>query len=196
MTTRRVCLVGAGFIAQVHAEALVGLKGVTLAAVVDPDTQAAEAMARRFRIPTVHASVADAIAAGGIDCAHVLVPPAAHRAAAAPFLQAGLAVLVEKPMATSAADCAALNNLAAAHGATLAVNQNFIFHPAFRRLQQAVERRRFGRLTARCFSACRPASSRAASSATGCSRRRSTSSWSRRCIRSRRSPRWWASSVR
>lgn len=141
---RNVCLVGAGFIAGVHAEALRAIPSVRLAAVVDPNIEAARRLAAAFGA-TAHASAEEALAAGGIGAAHVLVPPDLHRAVAAPLLAAGLPVLLEKPLATSAGECAELLAAADAGGATLGVNQNFVFHPAFARLRRLVERRALGR---------------------------------------------------
>ena len=43
---RRVALIGAGFIAHVHAEALQSLRGVQISAVVDPKRDAAAGLAR------------------------------------------------------------------------------------------------------------------------------------------------------
>ncbi len=148
MSQRRVCLVGAGYIAHVHAEALNQIPGVTITAVVDAQQSAAEAFARRWRIPSSHASVADLLAAERPDCAHVLVPPDQHLAAARPLVAAGVPVLVEKPLGVSAADCQALLSAAAAAGTTVGVNQNFVHHPAFRRLMARIDRGDVGRLRA------------------------------------------------
>jgi predicted dehydrogenase len=136
----RVCLVGAGVIARVHAEAL---RGHVIAAVVDPNIAAAERLARPFGAAT-YPSVAEALAAGGFARAHVLVPPPLHAAAATPLLEAGIPVLLEKPLAASAAECATLLEAAARGGAVLGVNQNFIRHPAFARLRALVDARAHG----------------------------------------------------
>ncbi|MBF0307602.1 MAG: NAD-dependent epimerase/dehydratase family protein, partial [Alphaproteobacteria bacterium] len=101
------------------------------------------ALAQRFDIPAVHGDVAAALAAGGIDAVHVLAPPPLHAELALPFLRAGLPVLVEKPMAATAAECDALVE---AGGARLWVNQNFLFHPAFLRLRHLAENRSLGGL--------------------------------------------------
>ncbi len=143
---RRVCLVGAGFIAAVHAEALAGLDGVEIGAVVDPDEAARTALAERWRVPRRFPSAEAAIAGGAVDCAHVLVPPALHAAVAMPFLEAGMDVLVEKPLAASAAAAAALCAAARLGGARLGVNQNFRFHPAFAALARRVADGSLGRL--------------------------------------------------
>jgi predicted dehydrogenase/nucleoside-diphosphate-sugar epimerase len=136
----RVCLVGAGTISRVHAEAL---RGHTIAAVVDPAIGAAQALARPFGAAS-YASVADALAAGGFARAHVLVPPPLHAATALPLLEAGISVLLEKPLAASAAECTALIAAAARGGAVLGVNQNFVRHPAFAKLRALVESRAYG----------------------------------------------------
>jgi nucleoside-diphosphate-sugar epimerase/predicted dehydrogenase len=136
----RVCLVGAGVISRVHAEAL---RGHAIAAVVDPNAAAAQRLARAFGAAT-HASVAAALAAGGFERAHVLVPPPLHTATAAPLLEAGIAVLVEKPLAAGSAECDRLLEAAARGGATLGVNQNFVRHPAFARLRGLLDARAYG----------------------------------------------------
>jgi predicted dehydrogenase/nucleoside-diphosphate-sugar epimerase len=142
---KRIALVGAGVIARVHAEALQHLPQVSITAIVDPSATAAEALAARCRGAAVFASVAAALAADAFDRAHVLVPPELHAPIAAELLAAGKPVLLEKPLAATAAACAALVAQAAAAGAPLGVNQNFVHHPAFVRLRRLVETHALGR---------------------------------------------------
>lgn len=140
---RRICLVGAGNISQTHAEVLRGLSGVQMSAVVDPNENAALSFARQWNIPKTFSSVEAALAENAFDCAHVLVPPNIHRGAALPILAAGKPVLLEKPLAVSSSECAELLGASGA-SAVLGVNQNFVFHPAFLRLRQALQRRSLG----------------------------------------------------
>jgi len=58
------------------------------------------------------------------------VPTEAHLAVAVPFLERGVAVLVEKPMAQSLAEADAMIAAAGASGATLAVGQTERYNPA------------------------------------------------------------------
>ena len=136
---------GAGFISRVHAEALGMVPGVQIAAVVDPNSDSAHSLARTWNIPLVFASVRDALEADAFDRAHVLVPPERHAEVAAALIAAGKPVLVEKPLAETAAACAALMQHATAAGVTLGVNQNFVHHPAFVRLRALVQARGLGR---------------------------------------------------
>lgn len=142
---RKVCLVGAGFIAHAHAEVVQSLPGLRLYGVVDPNQAVAEALARRWSIDRVFASADAALASGDVDCVHVLTPPDLHAATAAPFLKAGVPTLLEKPLAVNMAECEALQQAAKDGGAVLGVNQNFVHHPAFVRMRQAIAAREIGR---------------------------------------------------
>ena len=102
---RRVALVGAGYISDFHLDALKKLPAVRVEAICDVSESRAKALAARFGVPQVFTSIEGLLASGSCDCAHVAVPPDRHHAAARQLLEGGLHVLLEKPMATSAADC-------------------------------------------------------------------------------------------
>ena len=144
---RRVGLVGAGFISNVHAEALHYVAGVRTAAIIDPDLNAARNLAQKWKVADVFASVEEALAADAIDCAHVLVPPDLHARIALPLLEAGKPVLLEKPAATSFLECQTLIDAGARHDVVIGVNQNFVHHPAFVRLRKLVQTFTLGRPT-------------------------------------------------
>jgi predicted dehydrogenase/nucleoside-diphosphate-sugar epimerase len=141
----RIALVGAGYIAGIHAEVLRSISNTRITAVVDPSANAAAALTAQCPGARVFDSVAAALAADAFDRAHVLVPPDLHAPIAAELLAAGKPVLVEKPLAANSTECAALVAQAAAGAMPLGVNQNFVHHPAFARLRQLVEARALGR---------------------------------------------------
>lgn len=143
---RRVCLVGAGFISHLHAEALDALPGTAIGAIVDPNRAAADRLAGRWQIPEVYGSLDEALAVGTIDAVHVLTPPDFHEPVTRKALSAGLSVLVEKPLTPAKGSAAALTTLAKDKGVTLGVNQNFVFHPAFARMRMLIEKGAIGRL--------------------------------------------------
>ncbi len=142
---RRIALVGAGFISRVHIEALEGIQRVRTTAIIDPNTEAAGALARAYRIDAVYASVGEALAADAFDCAHVLVPPDLHAPVALELIAAGKPVLLEKPAATSMAECETLIAAGEAAGTLIGVNQNFVYHPAFAALRRLVQARGLGK---------------------------------------------------
>ena len=137
-----ICLVGAGNIARAHAEALRLIPGATVTAIVDPNLAAATSRAAPFGA-AAFATLDDALAGAKFDRAHVLTPPDLHYDGALALLQANKAVLVEKPLAVTAAQCAAL--VGAAGPGLLGVNQNFVHHPAFVRLRGLLDRVAYGR---------------------------------------------------
>jgi len=146
MTLYRTALIGAGFISTTHIEALqAAVPETELVAIVDRNLALAKSRAAQWGIPNVYGDIEELIAAGVADVAHVLAPPDLHAPIARRLLEAGLHVLLEKPMSVSVADCEALTALAAEKGVVLGVNQNFVFHPAYRAARRILlDERRLG----------------------------------------------------
>lgn len=143
----RVGLIGAGYIATWHAEAIRATPGLRLAAVCDSAPGAAGALAAALGVPAF-GTVADLIAAGAVDAVHVLTPPQTHAAIAMDCLAAGLHVLVEKPMALSAAEAGAMQAAAETAGRQLAVSHNFLGLPSHLRLKRLLRDGGLGRVSA------------------------------------------------
>lgn len=141
---RRVCLVGAGYIARTHAEVIDSLAGIDVIAIVDVNEDRARDFARSRGIERVYSKSEDLLNDGNVDCAHVLVPPDIHLDAAIPYLNAGLPVLMEKPLADSTQAAKQLLQAAQSNNAILGVNQNFVYHPAFLRLRRLIDRGQIG----------------------------------------------------
>lgn len=146
MTTFRTALIGAGFISTTHIEALrTAVPETEIVAIVDRNMALAQSRATQWGIPNIYGDIEELIAANVADVAHVLAPPDLHAAIATRLIEAGLHVLLEKPMATSVADCEALTALAAEKGLVLGINQNFVFHPAYRAARRILlDERRLG----------------------------------------------------
>jgi predicted dehydrogenase/nucleoside-diphosphate-sugar epimerase len=112
--------------------------------VVDPNLAAAERLARAFQAQAF-ATLDEALAADAFDRAHVLVPPDLHAAVTQALIAAGKPTLVEKPLAASTVECDSLLASARAANVAIGVNQNFVHHPAFSRLRDAVSAGEMGR---------------------------------------------------
>ena len=141
-----VCIVGAGYISLFHIEALKLLPNVNIVAVCDSNAQRASSLAKKWGIPQVFSTIDDLIASKSCDVAHVLVPPDLHRKVAEPLLRAGLHVMVEKPLAVSAADCEALLQAAQEKNVKLGLNHNSTFRPSFTRLKEIIRTNEVGHL--------------------------------------------------
>jgi predicted dehydrogenase len=137
MSPIRTAVVGCGHFGRFHAEKYAALPEAELVAVVDCELGAAQALAARFGA----LALADPAAlAGRVEAVSVAVPTGAHCAVASRLLEAGLHVLVEKPIAASLAEADALIALAAARGRVLQVGHLERFNAAVLALADVLER--------------------------------------------------------
>jgi predicted dehydrogenase len=128
MTDRlRLAVIGVGHLGQHHARILASMPDVELAAVVDIKRERAEEIGAKYGAPAF-ASI-DAVSMP-LDAAVVAVPTVDHVSVAAPIIERGTAVLVEKPIAASVDEAETLVQLAASRGVLLAVGHTERFNPA------------------------------------------------------------------
>lgn len=90
-----IALIGAGHMGSSHARVIADSADADLGVVIDRDRAAAEALATRYWARAAD----DPEAAEGADGVIVATSTAGHLACALPFLEAGVPVLVEKPLA-------------------------------------------------------------------------------------------------
>lgn len=134
----KTALLGAGYIAKWHADVLARMPGVSIDAVCDVSESAATQLARQYGAPRVFTSLDDMLAAGGVDCVHVMTPPQHHAGAVDALLDAGVAAFVEKPFVLSAADAERLAAKSSASRTLLGVNHNFLMLPSYDRLKRDI----------------------------------------------------------
>ena len=105
----RIAVIGAGYFGALHAGKFAAIKGAELAAVCDTQHERAEAVAAPYGaiVVTDHKKLADIA-----DAVVVAVPTIAHHAVAKDCLEAGLDVLVEKPMCETLAQADSLIRIA------------------------------------------------------------------------------------
>jgi predicted dehydrogenase len=122
--------VGAGIMGRWHADAVARL-GARVATVIDPDRDRADLVARRYRGCRAFADMGDAL--GLADVFHICTPTGSHAHLAERALTAGRHVIVEKPLADTAADTARLFDLAAARNVRLCPVYQFLFQRGVQR---------------------------------------------------------------
>ncbi len=151
----RVAVVGVGAMGANHARVYAGLKGASLVAVVDADPAQAEAVAQ---VHGCAASTDVASLVGQVDAVSVAVASAAHAEVGCALLDAGIACLVEKPLASTEAEALALIEASARGGAPLLVGHIERFNPVVSQLRDilgtdhrllAVEARRMSAVSGR-----------------------------------------------
>jgi predicted dehydrogenase len=117
----RVALFGSGYIQEFHARAVHEHPSAELVAVANWREQSATALAERFAIPRVTTDWNEIVEATEVDAAVVATPNALHAPQSVALLRAGKHVIVEKPMATSVAECDEMIDASRASGAFLMV---------------------------------------------------------------------------
>jgi predicted dehydrogenase len=96
----RIGIIGGGAIVQVaHLPVLRKIKGMDVVAMCDTDLPKARAIASRFGVPNAYDDIEDVLRTDGLDAVVIGTPNHLHEAHIMAALDAGLNVLVEKPLA-------------------------------------------------------------------------------------------------
>lgn len=134
-----VALIGCGAVANLYyAPALRALEQagkLRVKALSDPEADKMAALRKHFAGAVSLARLAD-VTDHAIDLAIVASPPRSHAEQSIQLLQNGIAVLCEKPMATTLAEGEAMIAAAAATGQVLAIGLSRRFFPATQMLKQ------------------------------------------------------------
>ncbi|WP_372707621.1 Gfo/Idh/MocA family protein [Brevundimonas sp.] len=133
----KVGVAGVGVMGRNHARVLSGIRDFDLIAVFDPDTATAEGVAGLYDA-TAFTTAEDFIAAG-LDAAVVSTPNRHHAELGVALLEAGVHVLVEKPIAATIADAQALIDAAKSNDRVLMVGQVERFNPAVEAVKRAID---------------------------------------------------------
>ncbi len=123
----RMAVVGVGYLGQFHAEKYAALGETNLVAVADVEPNRARRMAEDF---SCQACASHRELIGKVDAASVVVPTQGHCQVARDLLEAGIHVLVEKPMTATLEEADSLVQLAKANNLILQVGHLERFNPA------------------------------------------------------------------
>jgi predicted dehydrogenase len=130
----RVGVVGVGRMGRHHARVYAQSDSCTLVAVVDDNEE------NRETIAETHACAAcktvDELLAMGVDAVSIAVPTTAHLRYAQKLLPAGIACLIEKPLAPDVDEAQQLVDLAESSGTMLQVGHIERYNPAVRALRR------------------------------------------------------------
>jgi len=125
----QLALVGCGAIAELHRWAI-GQSGapIDIVAAVDIDPARASAMAEATGA-TPFTSLDDAVASGTFSAVDLMLPHHLHESIATQCFDAGLHVLLEKPMAPTLAECERITASAEGAGTVFMVAENAQYWP-------------------------------------------------------------------
>jgi predicted dehydrogenase len=140
----RVGVVGCGYWGSKHIRVLHSLESVDAIAVIDPDPERAIELARKFPALQGYQDLDEALP--HVDAVIIATPPSTHKPLALKAIAAGRHVMVETPLATTAADAREMIAAAAAKGVVLMVGHTFEYHSAVWQLRQMVRDKTLGEL--------------------------------------------------
>jgi len=139
----RIGVAGFGTIGRHHARNLASMPGVELVAIADPSPPA-RAAAQTLGYPSVDS--VERLAALDLDAAVIAVPTSEHEAAAAPFIDAGRALLIEKPLAGTLEAAKRILARAEAAGIPLMVGYVERYNPALEAIRDFIASGSLGEL--------------------------------------------------
>ena len=126
MTRLRCAVVGAGYLGRFHAQKYAALVNCELVGIADPSADARERLRAELGVRGF-AEYRELF--GRVDAVSIATPTALHHPVARDFLEAGIHVLVEKPITATADEARELIAIAAARGCVLQVGHLERFNP-------------------------------------------------------------------
>ena len=143
MSRLRTAVIGVGKVAHIHARALAAIPESEFVAACGRDAAKTQAFAGTYGVRPF-TDVA-AMVASGVQAVVVATPHPAHAAVTVPALRAGAHAIVEKPLASSLADCDAMIAAARESGRSLAmISQRRLYAPSLR-IREAIDAGKLGR---------------------------------------------------
>ena len=139
----RFGLLGCGMIARFHADALLRIENAVLVGVADVSASFAADFADQYGI-VAYADYEAMLADPNIDAVCICTPSGLHKENALQALRAGKHVVLEKPMAFTAAEAAELEKAAEESGCVLTVVSQLRYSKDICRVKALMEENAFG----------------------------------------------------
>ena len=158
MTTTRAIIVGYGGLTRGMLRHLNGIDWYETGAIVDVREEALADAQQAHDLPddALFTSMRDALASGRGDVVLINTPSELHYAQVKAALEAGLHVLVAKPITNNFEEAVELVELAAARGATLAVGQQMRYNRHYTAVREFVAAAELGQVETMNFLSAKP----------------------------------------
>lgn len=144
MTQFRWGIFGTGAISAKFVAGLAAAQGASAAFVASRSREKAERFAAALGIPRAIQGYAEAASQGGVDAIYIATPPSEHAAHALMCIEAGIPVLIEKPMAFTAADAIRISEAARTRSVFAMEAMWTRFLPAAQAMREKVQQRAVG----------------------------------------------------
>ena len=155
---------------QAHLEALAKIPGIEVISLAGSNMESARAVAQQWKIPHWTANLADSLAQPGLDAVILTTPTQMHAAQGEQCMRAGKHVMIEIPMADSAADSERLVRVQGETGVVAMAGHTRRFNPSHQWIHNRISspgNSRFCRWMCKHISSAAPTPTRSASRAAG-----------------------------
>ena len=140
--TKRVAILGAGMIGDVHRRAAM-LAGAQILGVMASTPERSRQVAEDWGVEQAYGSI-DEVADSKAEIVHICTPNASHVPYAVALMQAGKHVLCEKPLGVSVEDARHAAQIADDTGVINTIPFAYRFHPMVREMRARVQAEDFG----------------------------------------------------
>ena len=148
MKKLRTAVFGTGFMGRVHTEGIRRLGNVEVVAIAGSSEEKARKFADEVSVPGATGDYRTLLADPTLDAVHVCTPNALHFPMAMAALDAGKAVLCEKPLATTVAEAEQLVAKAKAKGLANCTFHNLRYYPMVQQMRGLREAGELGEIYA------------------------------------------------
>ncbi|MBC8166685.1 MAG: Gfo/Idh/MocA family oxidoreductase [Bryobacteraceae bacterium] len=140
----KTAVIGAGFMGKVHAEAIRRLGHVEIVAVSAAGDAEASRFAESIGVDKWYGDYKHLIADPEVEAVHVCTPNVLHHPVSKAAIEAGKAVLCEKPLCMSVDEAEELVKAAESKGIPNCVNHNLRYYPVVQQIRRMIEAGQLG----------------------------------------------------
>ncbi|MEA2176126.1 MAG: hypothetical protein QOD00_3718 [Blastocatellia bacterium] len=139
-------IIGAGFARSTQIPGFRACEGARIVSIASGHRENAERVAREFDIPHVASDWREVVARADVDLISIVTPTSTHREMALAALDAGKAVLCEKPMAMNAVEAEEMRRRALETGALALIDHELRFVSGRRKMREMLRGGEIGRV--------------------------------------------------
>ncbi len=148
MDRLRIGVIGLGWFGEIHCETIVGIPNLELAALCTRRPDRLGEQAKKFGVKKTFTDYRAMLADKEIDAVSIVTMWDQHTEPAVEALAAGKHVFLEKPMASTVADCYKIMAAAKKSKGILQIGHICRFNPRYRMAKQAIDEGRIGKIVA------------------------------------------------
>jgi len=142
----RIGVIGLGWFGEIHCDVIIGTPSLELVALCTRNEERLNAMGKKFKVTKLHRDYKDMLADSNIDAVSITTMWDQHTDIAVDALKAGKHVFLEKPMASTVADCEKI--IAASKGSKgiLQIGHIVRFNPRYRAAKKVISEGAIGKV--------------------------------------------------